>query len=134
MGLLPTTYYYTPKVNEGAMHRYSPLHGAFFNREFPASWRDIDKSIGNLPLLLPWYVANRSINITPDRRCCDHSLFCLTIIPCLCALFSTFLRLYHPHRGDFHVMILGYNFLSQNNIETIYFTQRLPGPFSWQNQ
>lgn len=48
-GRLPTTYYYVPKDNRDVMHKYSPLHGAFFNQEFAASWRDIDYSIGNIP-------------------------------------------------------------------------------------
>lgn len=48
-GQLPTTYYYVPTDNLNAMHEYAALHGAFFNREFPTSWRDIDSSIGNFP-------------------------------------------------------------------------------------
>ena len=47
-GILPTTYYYTPKKNQLEMHHYSHIQGAFFNREFPASWRDIDKGIEEL--------------------------------------------------------------------------------------
>jgi len=49
MGLLPTSYYYTPRGNMRAMHRYAPLQGALFNREFPTAWRDIDRGVGNLP-------------------------------------------------------------------------------------
>jgi len=45
-GVLPTSYYYVPTENVKAMHKYARLHGAFFNREFPVSWRGIDKSIG----------------------------------------------------------------------------------------
>ena len=48
-GRLPTTYYYVPLDNLSIMHQYSALHGAFFNREFPTSWRDIDSSIGDVP-------------------------------------------------------------------------------------
>lgn len=48
-GILPDSYYYVPKENAKTMHQYARLHGAFFNREFPVSWRDIDKSIGDLP-------------------------------------------------------------------------------------
>lgn len=51
-GVLPTSYYYTPLGQRDAMLRYAPLQGAFFNREFPTSWRDIDKGIGNLPNVL----------------------------------------------------------------------------------
>ena len=49
-GLLPNSYYYVPPENKLAMHTYTALNGAFFNREFPTSWRDIDKSVGNLPI------------------------------------------------------------------------------------
>jgi len=51
-GLLPTTYYYTPVENKYDMHKFAPLFGAMYNREFPTSWRDIDRSIGNLPRAL----------------------------------------------------------------------------------
>ena len=27
------------------MHEYQPLKGSFFNREFPTSWREIDKNV-----------------------------------------------------------------------------------------
>lgn len=45
-GILPTTYYYATIQNKFAMHKYYPLRGGFFNREFPTSWRDIDRGIG----------------------------------------------------------------------------------------
>ena len=48
-GLLPNSYYYVPKGQQLVMHKYAPLHGAFFNREFPTSWRQLDEGIGNLP-------------------------------------------------------------------------------------
>lgn len=48
-GRLPTTFYYVPEDNLKIMHQYSGLYGAFFNREFPTSWRDIDASIGDVP-------------------------------------------------------------------------------------
>ena len=48
-GSLPTSYYYAVVKKKLEMHEYAPLHGAFFNREFPTSWRDIDKGIGELP-------------------------------------------------------------------------------------
>jgi len=51
-GLLPNSYYYVPMENQKSMQQYARLHGAFFNREFPTSWRDIDKSVGNLPNVL----------------------------------------------------------------------------------
>lgn len=47
-GVLPTSYYYVPVNHRGQMHQYAALHGAFFNREFPTSWRDLDKGIGRL--------------------------------------------------------------------------------------
>jgi hypothetical protein len=50
-GLLPNSYYYVPTDAVEVMHRYAPLQGAFFNREFPTSWRQIDYGIGKLPLL-----------------------------------------------------------------------------------
>jgi hypothetical protein len=36
------------KLNVGSASQYSPLRGGFFNREYPASWRDIDKGIKEL--------------------------------------------------------------------------------------
>eukprot|EP00536_Pseudo-nitzschia_multiseries_P003175 jgi/Psemu1/236458/estExt_Genewise1.C_470075 len=47
-GILPTSYYYTPKNRQLMMHEYSPLGGAFFSREFPTSWRGIDTGIEEL--------------------------------------------------------------------------------------
>ena len=47
-GVLPESYYYVPKEARDAMHKYAVLHGAFFNREFPVSWKDIDKGIDEL--------------------------------------------------------------------------------------
>jgi hypothetical protein len=52
-GVLPTTYYYVPKENERTMHQYSALTGAFFNREFPTSWRDVSLSHANLLSFAP---------------------------------------------------------------------------------
>ena len=51
-GLLPTSYYYATLPNKYAMHNYTRLSGAYFNREFPTSWRDIDYGIGHLPNVL----------------------------------------------------------------------------------
>jgi hypothetical protein len=50
MLLLPDFYATLP--NKYAMHKYARLYGAFFSREFPTSWRDLDKGIGNLPNIL----------------------------------------------------------------------------------
>jgi hypothetical protein len=30
------------------MHTYTPLKGGFFNREYPTSWREINKGVGML--------------------------------------------------------------------------------------
>ena len=48
-GRLPTSYYYVPIQNQKVMHTYSAIRGAFFNREFPTSWRGIDASVGDIP-------------------------------------------------------------------------------------
>ena len=48
-GVLPTSYYYVPTDRQLVLHRYQPLSNSFFAREFPTSWRDIDKGIGMLP-------------------------------------------------------------------------------------
>ena len=47
-GELPTTYYYVTKGKKLAMHKYAPLRGGFFNREYPTSWRGIDKGVRDL--------------------------------------------------------------------------------------
>jgi hypothetical protein len=47
-GTLPHTYYYATPNKKLIMHEYSPLKGGFFNREYPVSWRDINKGIGML--------------------------------------------------------------------------------------
>jgi len=44
-GTLLNTYYYATKDRKLEMHQYAPLRDGFFNREFPMSWRDIDKGI-----------------------------------------------------------------------------------------
>ena len=49
-GLLPKSYYYVQKQRKLAMHRYAYLQGAIYSREFPTSWRGLDKSVGNLPM------------------------------------------------------------------------------------
>ena len=50
-GTLPTTYYYATKDKKLKLHTYSPLKGGFFNREFPTSWRDIDKGVHEIAML-----------------------------------------------------------------------------------
>jgi hypothetical protein len=47
-GKLPTTFYYAPKDKKLEMLTYTPVRGGFFSREFPTSWRDIDKGIKEL--------------------------------------------------------------------------------------
>ena len=44
-GTLPTTYYYVTAEKMFQMHQYHPLSRGFFNREYPTSWRQIDKDI-----------------------------------------------------------------------------------------
>ena len=47
-GTLPTTFYYATPQKKVEMHEYKPLSGGFFNREYPTSWRGIDKGIGEM--------------------------------------------------------------------------------------
>ena len=47
-GVLPTTYYYATKDKKFEMQTYAPMRGASWSREFPSSWRGIDKGIGEL--------------------------------------------------------------------------------------
>jgi hypothetical protein len=53
-GILPTSYYYVPDDNNYklALQQYVALQGSFFSREFPTSWRDINKGIGELPTVI----------------------------------------------------------------------------------
>ena len=44
-GVLPTSYYYATMKKKYEMHAYEPLQNAFFNREFPTSWRQIDLGV-----------------------------------------------------------------------------------------
>ena len=37
------SYYFVPKQFKDAVHHYKGLHGPFWAREFPVSWRDIDR-------------------------------------------------------------------------------------------
>jgi hypothetical protein len=50
-GLLPNSYYYVPTGQKLVLHSYAPVHGSFFNREFPTSWRQLDTGIGDLSAL-----------------------------------------------------------------------------------
>jgi Holliday junction resolvase RusA-like endonuclease len=47
-GELPTTYYYATKDKKLEMHTYTPVRGSFWSREYPTSWRDIDRGIKEL--------------------------------------------------------------------------------------
>jgi hypothetical protein len=47
-GELPKTFYYITKDRKFEMHKYAPLRGGFFSREYPTSWRDIDKGTEEL--------------------------------------------------------------------------------------
>lgn len=51
-GTLPTSFYYAVLKKKFEMTEYVPLRGGFFNREFPTSWRDIDKGIGELDTII----------------------------------------------------------------------------------
>jgi hypothetical protein len=48
-GRLPNSFYYVPLQHKKTMDTYAAIHGAFFNREFPTSWRDLDASVGDVP-------------------------------------------------------------------------------------
>lgn len=50
LGILPSTYYYSQKERKFEMHKYAPMRPGFSHREFPTSWRDIDRGIGITPL------------------------------------------------------------------------------------
>mmetsp|Transcript_27837 Transcript_27837/g.32953 ORF Transcript_27837/g.32953 Transcript_27837/m.32953 type:complete len:569 (-) Transcript_27837:98-1804(-) len=42
------SYYFVPVEKKSVYQKYAPVRGPFFSREFPVSWRDIDKGIGKL--------------------------------------------------------------------------------------
>ena len=42
------SYYFTPKRKKHVMRTYAKVKGPFFAREFPVSWRDIDRGVGHL--------------------------------------------------------------------------------------
>ena len=41
-GKLPNSYYYALEDSKTKMHDYWPVKKAFYAREFPASWRQLD--------------------------------------------------------------------------------------------
>jgi len=49
-GTIPRSYYYTGGNDKTAYDQYIPVHTPIYSREFPASWRDIDKGIHELEL------------------------------------------------------------------------------------
>ncbi len=50
-GVLPDSYYYSGKNEKSIYQTYGPLKTPFYSREFPISWRDIDKGIEELSAL-----------------------------------------------------------------------------------
>jgi hypothetical protein len=42
MGLLPHSFYYALKEHKTKLHDYWPIKQAFYPREFPSSWRNLD--------------------------------------------------------------------------------------------
>ena len=42
------SWYFTPKAKKAQMTKYFPVKKPIYMREFPVSWRDIDKGIGEL--------------------------------------------------------------------------------------
>eukprot|EP00985_Skeletonema_marinoi_P018595 scaffold10417_cov137-Skeletonema_marinoi.AAC.19 len=47
-GILPKSYYYSGKHEKSIYQSYGPLRTPYFSREFPISWRDIDKGVEEL--------------------------------------------------------------------------------------
>ena len=47
-GVLPKYYYYTGKKEKSMYQSYASLQFPYYSREFPISWRDIDKGIEEL--------------------------------------------------------------------------------------
>jgi hypothetical protein len=48
-GILPNSYYYVTKDRLTEMHTYSAFYGAYWSREWPVGWHNIDASVGLLP-------------------------------------------------------------------------------------
>ena len=42
------SFYFVPKEKKYQMRKYRPVKLPIYMREFPVSWRDIDKGIGEL--------------------------------------------------------------------------------------
>lgn len=47
-GTLHHSFYYSGKREKNMYTEYTPVHSPFFSREYPTSWRDIDKGIDQL--------------------------------------------------------------------------------------
>ncbi len=47
LGILPS-YYFVPEIRKYQMTKYYAVKLPIYMREFPTSWRDIDKGIGEL--------------------------------------------------------------------------------------
>jgi len=47
-GVLPKSYYYSGKHEKSIYQSYGPLRTPYYSREFPISWRDIDKGVEEL--------------------------------------------------------------------------------------
>lgn len=61
-GELPNTFYYVTRSNKSVMHKYSKVDGSgFYSREYPTSWRGIDKGIAELAAI------TKRQNITSKR-------------------------------------------------------------------
>ena len=48
-GALHKSFYYTSAADKRNYEHYTPMHPAIYSREFPTSWRDIDRGIEELP-------------------------------------------------------------------------------------
>ena len=48
LGIVPRSYYYSSKQDMHLYDKYYSVHGAVYSREYPTSWRDIDKGIDEL--------------------------------------------------------------------------------------
>lgn len=45
LGILRNSFYYTGEDDKRVYEHYVPVHGPTYSREFPISWRDIDRGI-----------------------------------------------------------------------------------------
>jgi len=50
-GVIPDSYYYSGMIEKDIYQSYGPLKTPYYSREFPISWRDIDKGIEELSAL-----------------------------------------------------------------------------------